>query len=107
MKFSAQEEYGLRCILQLGRLELGVTAPAARGGEDSSSPTVGDIAAIEGDALVFAPDESEAAYLAGGAPRRLQRLSGAFNSPPAPPWRATPPAFRSPRWLTAPKAASI
>lgn len=48
MKFSAQEEYGLRCILQLARLELGVTAPAARGGEDSSSPTVGDIAAIEG-----------------------------------------------------------
>lgn len=49
MKFSAQEEYGLRCILQLARLEKDRSSGSvARDGGGARSLTVGEVARLEG-----------------------------------------------------------
>ena len=48
MKFTAQEEYGLRCILSLARLACGRSAGAGPAERPAASLTVSEVAEVEG-----------------------------------------------------------
>ncbi|MBI4583154.1 MAG: Rrf2 family transcriptional regulator [Planctomycetes bacterium] len=54
MKFTAQAEYGLRCILSLARAELSASSKNAMAGLDKGSLSVPEIAEAEGLSVEYA-----------------------------------------------------